>query len=164
MSLGMGNPQLLWTASQLTPVTPEFFFNSQLQPPKSKSFSSSTTKTSALLPFKSRSLECGNLLQVHPNKHLHHLSQPVLQPSTHSPSFPNHSGHTPSFWAGKLPCSPLPGILASLHWFKSSLLEARSEENRRKTVEAKVRALEAAHSSSRQRLRVCTSERHLGSK
>ena len=113
-------------ASQLTPVYTGVFFASthNCKTPSRISFSSSMTTTSALLLFKSRSLECRNVFQAHPNRQLHHLSQPVLQHLTRSPSLPDRSGHTPSFLGGILPCSPLPGILASLHEVKSSLQEA----------------------------------------
>lgn len=92
--------------------------------PSCFSFSSSATTTSALLLLENRFLECRSLFQAHPSRHLHHLSQPVLQHLTHSLCLPSCSGHVPSFLGGKLPCSSLPGILAPLHEVKSSFQEA----------------------------------------
>lgn len=132
-------------------------------PPSCISFSSSTTTTSAVLPFQSRSLEFRKLFQAHPNGQLHHVSQPTLQHLTRSLSLPSRSfGHTPSFLGGKLPCPPLPGILASRHEVKSSLQEAtlcKMRGGRRKQ-----RSQGQGFGDSRERSRVCTSERRLGSK
>lgn len=124
--------------------------------PSCFSFSSSAATTSALLLFKNRFLECRNLFQAHPSRHLHHLSQPILQHLTHSLCLPSCSGHMPSFLGGKLPCSSLPGILAltnsctRLNPPSRRHFSVRSEkagENR----SAKTRALGTVCNASRER-------------